>query len=715
MTAMAACSGCATEPSVKDVAQLKTLPNLNFSVPTVHCAGCIGKIERLLNSVPGIEEARVNLSLKRVSVSASNVAPDVIIDRLKGIGFEAYALDDAILAETRDDTGRALLNRLAVAGFAMMNVMLLSVAVWSGATDATRDLFHFISAAIALPVVAYSAQPFFRSAWTALSARSLNMDVPISLAIILAAGMSLYETTQSGAHAYFDAALSLTFFLLIGRFLDHKTRTAARSAAKELSALEVQTAQKLEGGQLVATQVSKLRVGDQVLVTTGMRVPVDGILDAEAHVDRSFLTGESASVALQQGDAVQAGVINLSAPFQMTATAVGEDTSLRRVASLVELAENSRSSYTALADRAAQVYAPLVHILALAAFIAWVWISGDIRYALNIAIAVLIITCPCALGLAVPAVATAAISKLYESGFLVKHDTALERLAEVDTVVFDKTGTVTRAGADVDLSAFSQHEKSLIRSISQYSAHPISKAIHAALPDCPTVQLTKITEHAGHGVEAIYEGHKVRLGRADWLGAEVEGTAFQIGDAQARPITLLEKIREGVSQAVIEFQNQGLDVVLLTGDREKAAKPVAETLGITTYQSCVTAEEKHEILSDMADEGRKVLMIGDGLNDTAALAVAHASIAPASALDASRTASDVVIMRESFSDLPMVLNVARSVTHLSKQNFGIAALYNVIAVPVALLGFATPLVAALAMSSSSISVLLNALRVRRVS
>lgn len=714
MTSITACPGCAAAPLAARVATPDAPPNMIVSLPTIHCAACIGKVERILMAMPGVHSARVNLSLKRAQISAQDVAVETVTETLRANGFEAHALDQTSLGQGRDDVGQALLTRLAVAGFAMMNVMLLSVAVWSGATDATRDMFHLISAAISLPAVIFSAQPFFKSGWSALSVRRLNMDVPISLAILLACGLSLFETLEGGRHAYFDAALSLTFFLLIGRYLDHRTRAAARSAAKSLTALEVHTAQRQTETGFETTRVSDLAVGDVILVPTGMRVPVDGTLTSkEASVDRAFLTGETESVALSTGQPVQAGEVNLGAPFELTATAVGADTTLRRVSALVEMAENSRSTYTALADRAAQIYAPAVHLLALAAFAVWVSMTGDLRYALNIAIAVLIITCPCALGLAVPAVATAAIGRLYDMGFLVKHGTALERLAEIDRVVFDKTGTLTEIGSDLRLDHLSAKETSVLLALAQASAHPMSRAIAEALSASRPATLTEVEEVPGKGVRGVFDGMPVRLGAGTWLGSDQDGVGLRIGSARPQMLRTGERIRAGVPEAIAGMKGMGLPVRMMTGDRTIAADRIAGSLGID-YDSRITAEGKHDMLQQLAADGHKVGMIGDGLNDTAALAQAHASIAPSTALDATRNAADIVVLRDSFEDLPKVLRIARQSVALSKQNFRIATIYNLIAVPIALLGYATPLVAALAMSASSITVLVNALRVRRV-
>ncbi|MEP5155480.1 heavy metal translocating P-type ATPase [Planktotalea sp.] len=701
-----ACAACVAVPMADNVA---IGPALQFSLPTVHCAACIGKIERGLAQLNGVTNVRVNLSLKRVSISGT-VDPDAALSALKTLGFEAYALDLQALETAQDSAGRALLVRLAVAGFAMMNVMLLSVAVWSGAEAATRDLFHLISAMIALPTVAYAGQPFFNNALSALKVGRLNMDVPISLAILLAAGMSLFETLNSGAHAYFDAALSLTFFLLIGRYLDHRTRTAARSAAKELSALEVHTAQVLKGDSAVSMPTLEIRKGDTLLVPTGVRVPIDGVLNSgKALLDRSLLTGESDAVTVLGGAELQAGEVNLGRAITITTIVDGTDTSLRQMAALVETAENGRNRYTSLADRAAQIYAPAVHVLALVAFVGWVGVNGDIRHALNIAIAVLIITCPCALGLAVPAVSTSAISRLYSKGFLVKHATALERLAEVDHIVFDKTGTLTLP-AHVDVSDLSADEQSVVTALAQASQHAWSRAVLSELPNTASASLSLIKEEIGEGIQAHWQGQTVALGRGEWLGASFTGLGLRIGESPAKQLHTQERLRDGIAEALDQMK---LPCEMITGDRLAPAEVIADQLDIG-FMANARPEDKLDRLAALRGAGQTVLMVGDGLNDTAALASAHASVAPSTALDASRNAADVVVLKEDFADLPSLLRIARMTRRLSQQNFAIAAIYNFIAVPIALAGFATPLAAALAMSASSVTVLLSAQRIRFV-
>ena len=717
---MMACPACDVAPLARLNSSKSGIASeeLQLSLPTVHCAACISKVERALNSHDAVQDARVNLTLKRALVKLSSpVEIENIIRVVNGVGYEAFELDAAMLAgEATDQVGRALLMRLGVAGFAMMNVMLLSVAVWSGATEATRDMFHWISAAIALPTVAFSGQPFYRNAWSAVSKAQLNMDVPISLAILLAAGMSVYETANSGEHAYFDAALSLTFFLLAGRYLDHRTRRLSRSAAQELAAMEVQRAIREDG---TTALVSDILPGDLIRVFPGDRVPVDGtIAVGETELDRSLLTGESLPVSTGPNGAVYAGDINLTGVLTVRAGAKGQDSTLRRLADLVALAETSRNRYTSLADKAARIYAPLVHLLALLAFAFWVWHSGDMRLALNISVAVLIITCPCALGLAVPAVSTAASGRLFRQGMLIKSPTALERLAETDTVVFDKTGTLTMGHPKLISGLPDEPMASVAFALAKSSAHPLARALAEASEQgaVTAAQLDSVQELPGHGVSGTWNGVRVRLGRPDWLGfAEPKGTltCLQIGDQDPVPFYFRDSLRPGAKEAVSMLRKSGNDVVLLSGDTDEAVAEIAAELGIPAWEGAMRPDDKAGRIAVMSKAGRKVLMVGDGLNDTAALASAHVSISPASGLEAARVVSDIVLLGHSLAEIPEAISVARAATARIRENFAIAALYNLVAIPIALAGFATPLAAALAMSGSSISVSLNALRLVR--
>lgn len=718
-----ACPACSAAPAAEALAEA-ALPkdvNIVLSLPSIHCAACISGVERILAATDGVKGARVNLTLKRAQIeAASEVTADDLIGVLERAGYEAHELDSTALRATdTDKAGRDLLMRLAVSFFAAMNIMLLSIAVWSGADGPTRDMFHWISAAIALPTIAFSAQPFFKHAWTALRAGRLNMDVPISLAIALAVATSLWETSLSGEHAYFDAAITLTFFLLAGRYLDHRTRAAARSAAEELAALEVPRVWRVTDAGEEQIAMSELIVGDLIRVRPGGRMPVDGeIVEGQSELDRSLLTGETRPIYAGVGAVVSAGEVNLTGPLTIRASAVGRDTSLHRMADLVAIAESGRSRYTSLADKAAKLYAPGVQILSALAFLGWYFYTFDLRTALNIAAAVLIITCPCALGLAVPAVTTAASGRLFRKGLLIKDATALERMAQVDTVVFDKTGTLTAGTPEVvNLGDHSRRDLGITLALADGSSHPLSQSLAKAIRDAgvAAAKVTNLSEVPGHGTEGTWMGQTVRLGRAAWVGGgeSAETCAWlRVGDTVADPFRFADQIRDGAEALVTKLQDDGYEVILMSGDTTPAVEAFAARLGIAKWVAEALPQDKAARIAQLSDSGKHVLMVGDGLNDTAALAGAHASISPATALDAARVASDVVLLGKSLEPIADALSTSRVAIKRIRQNFTIATWYNIIAVPLAVAGLCSPLIAALAMSTSSIAVSLNALRLK---
>ncbi|ETX15815.1 ATPase [Roseivivax halodurans JCM 10272] len=715
MTAACACGGIAAVPASAAEAR----PDILIHLPTIHCAACIVTAERTLSAAPGVLSARVNMGLKRALVTTDGTASALdLCTRLEAAGLSAQPLDAATLGQGADHAGRDLLMRMGIAGFAMMNVMLLSVAVWSGAAESTRQLFHLISAAITVPAIAYSARPFFDAAWRSLKAGRLGMDVPISLAILLATAMSLAEIVTREGHVWFEAALSLTFFLLVGRYLDQSCRRAARSAAAELSALDVPTATRLGADGPETVPSGALVPGDRIRVLPGQRLPADGVIEeGETDLDRSAMTGETEPAAAAPGDEVRAGETNLTGALVVRVARAGQDTQLARLASLVAVAETARNRHASLADRAGAAYAPLVHLLAAASFAFWWAWGGDAWQALGIAIAVLIITCPCALGLAVPAVSVAASGRLFRAGLLVKSATALERLSEVDTIVFDKTGTLT-TGTPAIAAAPGGTALSVARALAEGSDHPAARALarHARDRGAEPATVEARREVPGHGVAGIWGISTVRLGRASFTGAEEDGRSgmwLHIGGSEPERILLKEMLRSGAEDAVAALKANGYRVLMLSGDGALAVADTAQRLGIDEAEGGLSPEDKVARLEGLAAEGRRVLMVGDGLNDTAALAAAHASIAPGTGLDAARSAADVVLLTGSLLAVPEALRVAKAARARMAQNLWLAAGYNAIAIPVALVGLATPLLAALAMSTSSITVSLNALRLSR--
>jgi P-type Cu2+ transporter len=682
-------------------------------VPGMHCAGCMAKVERGLEQLPGVTGARVNLSARQVRVThEAALAVPGLIAALETIGFASQPrLEEA---EAAPSAVKPLLAPLAVAGFASMNVMLLSVSVWSGADGATRELFHWISALIGVPATAYAGRPFFSSAWRALRHGRTNMDVPISIGVLLATALSLYETVVGGRTAWFDGTLMLLLFLLAGRALDAAMRDRARSGVEALLRQAATGTMVLTpAGGLGWVAASDLAPGMLMRVAAGERLAADGeIVSGETTLDQSLLTGESAPIVAVPGAAVHAGTLNLDAPIDVRVTATGKDTSLAEIARLMEAAGQSRSAYVRIADRASRYYAPAVHTLALASFIGWMLSGAGLYQSTVIAIAVLIITCPCAIGLAVPVAQVVACGALMRKGVMVKDGSALERLARVDRALIDKTGSLTAGRPVPDAAAFAAlpaDHAAVALALASHSRHPLSRALCQAL--APTsVQATplqNVREVAGRGVLGQWNGRAVALRRPDTAGSVA--VALEVEGEPVRLITFVDALRPDAGEALSMLRAKGVQCSILSGDNAAAVAEVARATGLTG-QASASPRDKTDAIARLQRAGYHVLMVGDGLNDGPALAAADASMAPGSASDVGRQAADIVFLTDSLLALPRSVAAARRTMRVVRQNFALAIGYNVLAVPLALFGYVTPLIAAVSMASSSILVIANSLR-----
>ncbi|AKH43782.1 Cu2+-exporting ATPase [Altererythrobacter atlanticus] len=687
-----------------------------LAVPGMHCAGCMSKVERGLGALPGIADARVNLSSRMVTVHhTAQIGSHELVSALAEIGFEAQARREELARPY--SAVRPLLAPLAVAAFAAMNVMLLSVSVWAGAEGATRSLFHWISAVIAIPAIAYAGQPFFRSAWKALRHATTNMDVPISIGVLIATGLSLYETVIGGEHAWFDGALMLLTFLLAGRVLDAMMRDRARRGVDALLSQAAQGAMIVgPDGELTWRDAGQLMPGMVMRVAAGERLAADGeIITGSSRFDQSLLTGESAPVAGHRGDQALAGTLNLDAPVDVRISHAGHDTTLAEIARLMEASTQNRSRYVRIADRAARLYAPAVHTLAAAAVIGWLIAGAGLYHALVIGVAVLIITCPCALGLAVPVAQVVASGSMMRAGIMVKDGSALERLATVDRALLDKTGTLTLGRPLPDpavLEALPNEAASIALALASHSRHPLSRALSDALSarDHRAAPLDKVEERPGEGVFAMSCGKQVALRRPD--SANGIAVALEISGQPIWLIPYADRLRPDAGQALAEMRDLGVECSILSGDNPAAVAEVARATGLTAHAAASPAA-KQEAISRLRNRGRRVLMVGDGLNDGPALAAADASIAPGSASEVGLQAADLVFVQDTLLALSRAIRASRATMRVVRQNFGLAIAYNVLAVPLALAGLVTPLVAAIAMSASSLIVIGNSLRLAR--
>jgi Cu2+-exporting ATPase len=724
MTCCAANAAGAAQFMVPSIAELsiagKSLGNgvkqIELSIPAAHCAQCINTIESGLQKLSGITTARVNLSTKRVTIQWEEAQFPSIGETLAELGYLPNLFDDD--AAGRDSTLAELIRAVAVAGFAAGNIMLLSVSVWSGADGATRDLFHWVSALIALPALAFAGRIYYRSAWSALRGGRMNMDVPIAIGVTLAYAMSLYETINHGHHAYFDAAVSLLFFLLIGRTLDHVMRERARSAVLSLSRLTPHGAIVIASdGTRSYRPVSEIAPGTLILIAAGERIPVDALVtEGASSLDCSLATGESDPITIEPGTEIRAGTINLTGPITIEALRPASASFLAEMTRLMDAAEGGRTRYRRIAERVSALYAPVVHLTALATFLGWMAVNGDWHQSMTIAIAVLIITCPCALGLAVPIVQAVAARRLFDAGVMVKDGSAMERLVEVDAVAFDKTGTLT-LGRPTLQNAVSIDPETLATAaeLASRSRHPVSQALAVFGGNKDRPGFTDIRELPGLGVEGRKNGEIWRLGRAEWAlegrrGPSTAGTLLSRSGELMAIFELTDTLRSDAASAVSALRQRDLLVEMLSGDAEAHCQDVARRAGIASWRPALLPSDKVQHIRHLTSQGRKLLMVGDGLNDAPALGAAHVSMAPASAADIGRSAADFVFLHESLKAVPLTFEVAQRADRLIRQNITLAIAYNAVAVPIAIFGYVTPLVAAIAMSASSILVVVNALR-----
>ncbi|MDB5508347.1 MAG: cadA [Hyphomicrobiales bacterium] len=701
--------------------------SIDLAIEGVDCAACLDDIEGTMKSAAGVVSARLNLTTHRLALVFRDAEADasVLIRTLARAGYKAYPFEQSRVERDEQRRTQWLLKCLAVAGFASMNIMLLSVSVWSGnvadITPETRDFFHWLSALIALPAAAYAGQPFFISAIAGVRAGKLNMDFPISLGILLALTMSVFETLFHGEHAYFDSAVMLLLFLLAGRYLDQSMRRRTRAAAGNLAALKGDVAHRFgPEGQVVAVPVGALLAGDRILVRPGDRVPADGlVLSGTSEVDTSIITGETMRRALRPGMPVHAGAMNFDGALTVEVTAAGQGTLLDEVARLIEKAGAAKSRYMRLADRAARIYAPMVHVAAAATLVFWLLAGAGAHQAIVIAISVLIITCPCALALAVPAVQVVASGHLFRAGIYLNAADALERLAEIDTIVFDKTGTLTHPHPDVvNAGMIPDDLRRAAARLAASSRHPLAMAVARLQADAAPYDDAE--EVSGAGVRAMVDGVEMRLGSARFcdlpkergsIAPDVSVIYLRHGDRRAR-FEIRQSLRSDARDTMDRLRRHGYDLRILSGDRPEAVAPLADILGIVSARGGLDPSQKIAEIEALRANGRKVLMVGDGLNDAPALAAAHASLSPVTAIDLAQAQADAIFLGERLAPVAQSLDVARQARALMRQNLGIAIIYNLVAVPLAVAGHVTPLIAAAAMSGSSIIVTLNALRMR---
>jgi len=705
--------------------------SLNLLVEGVHCAKCIWRIENGLNKLSGVIKTRLNLSTRRLKVefNGDSGKANEIFDEIIKLGYKASPFDQKLQETSIKKEESFIFKNMAIAGFASGNIMLISFALWITDQETmgigTRSFLHLVSALIAIPAIIYSGRPFFYSAVNALKNKTTNMDVPISVALILTPIMSFFEMVRHGEHVYFDSAVMLAFFLLIGKWFDIKARGKARAAAQDMLTLLSGTATILtENGEQKTIPIKDIKPNMLLLVSVGEKIAADGlIVKGETEVDTSIITGETLPKAFKQNDKIFAGSINVSSPIEVKVLEAGEETLLSEIIRLMEKAEQAQAKYVKVADRVAKLYTPVVHLLALLAFLGWVFIGGiEWQNALLIATTVLIITCPCALALAVPVVQVLASTKLLKNGIILKSGDALERLASVNKIVFDKTGTLTLGKPKLIFpEKFGDEVLQIAASLAVNSRHPLSKAL-VAENKLPLLKLENILEIHGMGMEAEYEDKKIKLGKFEFVvGNEKKESNdnysevwLKIAEEKKVRFTFKDTLKTDAKHIIDELKKHGKEVYLISGDKENVVTEVANILEIKNFKAEVTPVEKFEFIKSLKEKNNDILMIGDGLNDAPSLASATVSMSPASAVDITQNSADMVFQGDNLKPVIVSYLAAKKADILVKENFILSLAYNLIAVPFAFAGFITPLIAAIAMSSSSLLVIANSFRINKV-
>ncbi len=684
--------------------------SLTFALDGVTCAGCIAKIERHVTAQQGVVLARGNATVERIRLvwDPAFQTAESLADHIRTLGY------DALPFQPGDSTPAApsLLPQLGLAAFAMMNIMAISFAVWAGvATDmgpGSMQFLHWVSAALATPVVLYSAAVFYAPSLRALRQGAMTMDTPISLAIAITYLASLYETLRGSEHVYFDAVTALVVFLLIGRVIERALKRRSGDAAENLRTMMQITARRENAsGTVDPVPASDLAVGDIVVIGSGERVPADGtLLSGFAQVDESVITGETLPRDVIRDEAIVAGAIVHAGPARLLVCHVGEDAQIGKISQMIADVAATKGAAQRQADRFARGYIPLVLGGGAFGFALWYVVLGaSFAEALMIAVAVLVVTCPCAAGLATPAVAARAVNILMRAGIIVKSSDALERLADADCIIMDKTGTLS------DPAPILQNTDHPLRlgaaRLAAGSAHPLAKALCLGVDVTP---MDNLKEHPGQGIEAP---DAARLGSAQFVGARNAATGpvlwYRSATGTLHDFQFREAPRQDLDHMIAGLRRLDMPLTLLSGDTPQAVADFANTHGIDHHKGGATPSDKLKILQRST---KRPIMFGDGINDAPALAAAHVSMSFAGATEVAQVAADIVLASPRLVLVPKAIKTARAASTLIAQNLTFSAVYNIVTVPLALAGVLTPLVAAVLMSSSSIIVLANGLRLR---
>lgn len=711
----------------------------------ITCAACVWLNERHLKTLKGVLDVRVNYSTHRAQIRWDNnvIQLSEILYAVTQIGYIAHPYDPSRLQEILERERKQQLRHIGIAGVLGMQVMMFSVALyagdWYGITPLFKQIFYWINLLLTLPILIYSARPFFKNAWRDVQRKQAGMDVPVSVGLTLAFIGSVWATINQDvvSHVYYDSIAMFVFFLLTGRYFELVARQRSAQASENLVHMLPTSATRLhdtaKGREEEVVLVADLVINDTVLVRPGESIPADGVLiEGESSIDESLLTGESYPVTKRLGDTVIAGSVNIDNPLHVRVDKVGADTVLSHILRLLERAQTEKPHITQLADRVAGRF--VIAVLVLACSVAGYWWFNNAENWLGITLAVLVVTCPCALSLATPTAITAATSRLTQLGLLTTRGHALETFARTTDIIFDKTGTLTTGKLVVHtvtpLADWSNEKALQYAAALEYSSeHPIAKALRNACHNTP-ITAHEVKNHVGAGLQGMIEGKPYFIGTFAFiqqysdlkltekalqdLPIDSNTTVFLADETRVyAAFSLTDTLREGAETLVKDLQQQGKTVHLLSGDHARTVEKVAEQLGISHAHDSMRPEDKLAYVKTLQQQGSVVAMVGDGVNDAPVLAQAQISIAMGEGTQLARASADMILLSEQLGSLLTGLQVAQKTLNIVRQNISWAIGYNLLALPAAAVGWIAPWMAAIGMSLSSLLVVANALRLLR--
>lgn len=720
---------------VTDAAQ--PLVQSSLLLDGLRCAACSGIIEQGLLAQPGITGAKVSMSKSRAVVTwaPAKTRPSEILRTIHALGYSATPASHRQSELAAQKKQRTAFWRWMVAGFCMMQVMMYATPSYfihaGDMTDEARHLLNWASWILSLPVILFSSNAFFSQAWRDLKSRQISMDLPVAIGIAITFVVSSAATFEPnswwGSTVYFDSLTMFVFFLLSARLIEAKLHGKTLGALENLISRIPESTERLNSdGSYTRVLNRQLRTGDTVRVHLGEAFPADGVLlSGSTSVDESLLTGEATPIAKQQQDHVIAGSYNLGQTVGMTVEVLGDATQYGQIVNLINQAAIEKPRLSQIADRVARPFLLLVMLSAALAIALW-W-NVDRGHALMTAAAVLIVTCPCALSLATPAAMLASASAFVKRGILIRRLQAIESIANIDTVIFDKTGTLTNEHIIVTAiecrESTSQSEVlSIAQALARHSMHPVSRALTAhKINSMETISVRDVNEQVGAGITATlaYSNQHIYLGSAQFCGLEHHSSSQQVylSDDMGwlATFTLQESLKNGSAQTVQALADLNLHTELLSGDQLHTVASTANNIGITQFQAACSPQEKLARLQTLKQQGHKVLMVGDGLNDGPILASAHVSIAMGKGVPLSQAHADYILLNGDISQIPQLIKHAKKTMQVIKQNIAWAVVYNLVCIPLAFIGVLSPWLAGLGMAASSIIVILNALRLTQFS